>query len=217
MFWKRQREDEKLKELLNDSWPADAHEERISFLKRLKIILQPDHPGLLCMPGKAKKVNGASRDHFGAAKWRLHGVMATVATYGFIIVALGAAAFGLKYLFALPTGDSTIPEPGNRGVLVLDRELEEEIPEDYMRFIYRFRDIEITRDKQLTIAQLTEEINDNYPADEEITITGMKQVEVYEEEERSVLYKVYVFLLEGFWQPKERNETDEENGFSGID
>jgi hypothetical protein len=217
MFGKEyRREGEKLRNLLKDSWPPDSGRERISFLKRLKLILQPDHPGLLCIPGKVKNGNGISHDRLDAAKWRARGVLATVAAYCLIIIAIGVTVLGIKYIFFVPLKGDGVTDPGINGIKAEGTMTDGVWSEDQKRFVYRFMDIEITNDKRLTLAQLTEKINDNYPAYRQVTITGMKQIDTYEEEDEGMLYKIYVFLLDGYWDINKNNTSTGEGGISGM-
>ncbi len=217
MFGKEhKREEEKLAKLLRESWPADSGRERISFLKRLKIILQPDHPGLLCIPGRAKNSNGTSHDRIDAAKWSARSVLASVAAYCLIIIAIGVTVFGIKYIFFVPLKGVSDTDPGVNGIKAQGTMTDEGWSEDHKRFVYRFMDIEITKDKKLTIAQLTEEINGHYTTGQEVTITGMKQVDSYEEEDEGTLYKIYVFLLDGYWGINKNSTSSGEGDISSM-
>jgi hypothetical protein len=210
---KRKREDGELRKLLRESWPADADEERATFLQRLKLVLPPDHPGLLCLPGREKRANGNAADHRGASRWLRENVSAFVAAWAFIIIAVLLTVFGVRYLL-YPPGHT--PADGSTGghtpaAIIGEDDTEKEIKDKY---IYRFNGFELTDNRKLTIAQLNKEMNELNPAGIQLTITGMKEVENYSEEKVSVTYHIVIYDLEGYWGPPTGGE---ENGFKPID
>jgi hypothetical protein len=205
---KRHSEDEELKKLLRDAWPVEPDEPRATFLQRLRLILSPDHPGLLCLPGKVKKHNGMSINH--EANWRRRNVASFVATWTFILIAAGLSVIGFRYIFNIHTGGAGAQGQGGAGHSVATEGQDETEKAIEDKFIYRFNGFEITGKRKLTLDELTKEINKITPAGVHVTIKGMKEIEIRYEETSSVMYRITVYRLEGVWgTPSDDEQADD--------
>ncbi len=194
---KREREEEELRNILRDGWQTDSDEERAEFLNRLKIVLPPDHPGLLCLQGKAKKMNGSDFGAKNEISWRRKRMASFVATWSFIIVAVFVSIFGIHNLLYNQSGVIDKPDAtgsGDTGLLGGNGELKKEVR---LKFIYKFEGITISRSSRLSIEQLNTQMNLAAPKDIVINITGMDETESYEEETDEYKFKVTVYELQG--------------------
>jgi len=198
MFNKKQeREEEELRDILRDGWQTDSEEERAEFLNRLKIVLPPDHPGLLCLQGKAKKMNGTDFGAKNETSWRRKRMASFVATWSFILVAVFVSIFGIHNLLFNTSGETDKPGAAGSEGTGLNGANGVVKKETKLKFIYKFEGITISRSSRLSIAQLNTQMNLAAPKDIVVNITGMEKTESYEEETDEYKYKVTVYELEG--------------------
>lgn len=194
---KREREDEELRDILRDGWQTDSDEERAEFLNRLKIVLPPDHPGLLCLQGKARKMNGNGFTSKSETSWRRKRMASLVATWSFITVAIFVSIFGIHNLLYNPSGVFDKPDATGSGDTALHGGNGVMKKEVKLKFIYKFEGITISRSSRLSIEELNTQMNLAAPKDIVINITGMEETESYEEETDKFKYKVTVYELQG--------------------
>lgn len=212
---KKNRDDDELKKLLHEGWPADEEEERTEFLHRLKLILPPDHPGLLCLQGKSKKANGNGANSQGEVNWRRRRIASLAATWSFILIVVFLTYFGVHSLLgSSPDITSTPKVEGTQGHGSTGSE-GELAKETKTRYIYRLQGLEIKRSKLLSIQELNTEMNRAAPGGIAVTITGMRQVDGYTEETSTVIYNVAVFELEGFFG--KQVDEERENGITDME
>ncbi len=212
---KKNREDDDLKKLLREGWPADEDEERGKFLHSLKLILPPDHPGLLCLQGKVKKVNGSGANTRRDFTWRRRRIASFAATWSFILIAVFLTYFGVNSLLgSSPDITSTPKVEGTQGQ-GSTRSEGELAKETKARYIYRFHGFEIKRSKLLSIQELNTEMNRATPGGLVVTITGMWQVDLYTEETSTFIFNVVVFQLEGFFG--KQVDEERENGITDME
>ena len=194
---KREREEEELRDILRNGWQTDSEEERTEFLKRLKIVLPPDHPGLLCLQGKARKMNGNGFGAKNEISWRRKRMASFVATWSFILVVVFVSIFGIHNLLYTPPGVIDNPDAAGNGGIALPGANGQIKKEVELKFIYKFEGITISRSSRLSMEQLNIQMNLAAPKDIVINITGMDETESYEEETDEFKYKVTVYELEG--------------------
>jgi len=207
---KKEKEDDGLKKLLRDAWPLDTGKERATFLQRLKLVIPPDHPGLLFLAGRIKRQTMNGYDHNGEAKWRRHGVFAFIAAWSVILLTLFLAFFAFHSYWLAPAPHNT--PGGNEPGVILDNQTDDNESKTTDRYIYQFRGYKIVDSRKFTLAKATEEINKLRPMGMEIVVTGMKQVTEYFEESNGTTYHYVIYELEG----RQKTESEKQNERFGV-
>ncbi len=205
---KRQEEDARLKSVLDDSWPIEADEDKASFLRRMKLVIPPGHPGLLFLNDRTKQNGSNGYDFVGGAKWRWKNVLASVGTWGLILAFLLAAIYIARETFFVPS--ATTGGQGDEEIRAIIGEEEGSLgnQESVNRYVYIFGETEITESNRLTLSEINEKINQSRPAGIEVKITSMDQVEEYFEENENELVHYIVFKLEGIEYPTSAKHRD---------
>ena len=204
---KREIVDDKLKKQLKDAWPLHTAKERETFMQRLKLVIPPDHPGLLFLSGRIKRHTANGYDHNGDARWRRRGIVGFAWAWSVIILVILLTVFGLqRWYWSVPVAPNT-SHADDYGIITDNTSGASETMSTE-RYIYQFNGYKIVDSRKFSLAKATEEINKLKPMGMEVVVTGMKEVNDYYEDSNGVTYHYTVYELEA--RPKTESEKQEE-------
>ena len=210
----KKAEDDELKRLLRVSWAAKSESEKGSFLHNLKIVIPPDHPGLLFLTGRLRKYQGNGNGHASDSfKWGGQNALSTAAAWALIIIVAASTVYLFSYIFRPSDRGVSSGLGGNNGIAIDNNNLEQAT--DVARYIYTFHGFRIETPGLLTLAEAIVEMERIRPDGWEFHINGMDQVDEYYEESNGVRFHCYVYELQGE-KSVMKGEGAKKDGFEGY-